>query len=72
MIYTGCKKKELGVLDYELKKIYFFNLKGKFAGTVSLPQNSTTEDEFGFSFANEMVFIFDKEKRVWTGYAVFE
>ena len=70
LIYTACKGKEFGILDYEEFKIYFFSKKGKFAGEVSLPDNATPESAFGFSYANEMVFIFDKENRVWTGYKI--
>lgn len=73
LIFTGVKGKELGVLDYQLKKIYLFNRKdGTHAGTVNLPASVTTYDVFNFSYANGYVFLFDQEARKWVGYKIFE
>jgi hypothetical protein len=73
LIYTGCKKHEIGLLDYETGKIYLFDLKsGKFTAAVELPQSAVTHDMFRTSYANGHLWLYDAETRVWQAYQIFE
>lgn len=72
VIYTGQKKMEYGLLDFEKKKVYLFDKKtGEHTASVILPSNAVTFKRFRFSYANGYVFLFDAGKRVWTGYKAF-
>lgn len=69
VIFTGIKNQELGLLDYNSQKVYLFNLKGKHTATINLPENAPTNDAFRFSFANNYIWLYDIDTRMWTGYA---
>lgn len=72
VIYTGVKGKEAGVLDYENKKVYLFDISsGKLTYTVNLPSGAVTHDLFRFSFANGHIWLYDVYSRSWTGYKLF-
>lgn len=72
LIFTGVKKMELGVLNIVDYKIYLFNRKdGTLTGTVNLPSGITLYEGFNFAFANNYIFLFDKDERKWTGYKIF-
>jgi hypothetical protein len=71
-IYTGKKKMEIGLLNYQHKEVYLFNIKsGEHTATVKLPIDAVTHNRFRFGFANGYIFLFDIDTRVWTGYQVF-
>ncbi len=73
IIYTGFPKKDVGVLDYENKKVYLFNSNtGEHTHTVTLPQNAVTKSMFWFSYANGYVWLYDKRSRSWTGYKIIK
>ncbi|HYG15432.1 MAG TPA: hypothetical protein VEC12_06725, partial [Bacteroidia bacterium] len=72
VIYTGVKGKEAGILDYENKKVYLFDISGgKLTHTVNLPSNATVHEFFRFSFANGHIWLYDVNSRSWTGYKLF-
>ena len=71
-IYTGKKKMEIGLLNFEHKEVYLFNIKsGEHTATVKLPIESITHNRFRFGYANGYIFLFDVEARKWTGYQIF-
>jgi len=69
VIFTGRKGEELGVLDYEAKRVYLFDLKGNYKAIVSLPADAVTYDMFRFSYANNKIWLYDVDTRTWTGYS---
>lgn len=69
VIYTNRKGEELGLLDFESKKVYLFDLKGNFKAIVSLPDNAVTHESFRFSFANSMIWLYDASSRTWKSYS---
>lgn len=72
MIYTGVKKMEIGLLDFENNKIYLFNSKnGTQTATITLPKNAIASAAFKFSYANKHVFLYDIDSRSWTGFRIF-
>lgn len=71
VIYTGIKKKEVGLLNHNDKKLYLFNIaSGKLTATIQLPKSAPTYEFFRFSFANGYVWLYDAEERLWTGYKI--
>lgn len=72
VIYTGVHGKEAGVLDFENKKVYLFDIKsGKHTFTIDLPPDAPVYSMFRFAFANGHVWLYDADERAWTGYKVF-
>jgi hypothetical protein len=71
VIYTGIKGKEFGLLDYSDAKVLFFDRKGKNTGTVRLPDDAEVNSYFRFSYANNMVWLYSVDNRVWYGYKIF-
>jgi hypothetical protein len=72
-IYTGKKKMEIGLLNFEHKEVYLFNLKtGEHSATVKLPADAVTNGVFRFAFANGHIFLYDGDSRSWTGYQLFD
>jgi hypothetical protein len=72
VIYTGVAGKEVGLLDYENKKVYLFDIKtGKLTHTVNLPADAITHSMFRFSFANGYIWLYDTDSRSWTGYKLY-
>lgn len=69
VIYTGVKNKEFGLLNHDKKEILLFDRKGNKTGTAKLPTNAVTHSMFRFSYANNLVFLYDVETRTWTGYS---
>ena len=71
VIYTGIKHKEVGVLNFEDKKVYLFDINsGKLTATINLPANAVTFQMFRFSYANGYVWLYDIDVRMWTGYKI--
>ena len=72
MIYTGIKGIEIGILNYIDSKLLLFDLKsGKLSGSVKFIHNAPMNEAFGFSYANNMVWLYNKEYRIWYGYKIF-
>lgn len=71
MIYTGVKKKEIGLYEPDSRTIYFFDLKkGKANGNFRLPASAPQPSAFNFSYANGRVWLFDQDNRTWKGYKI--
>jgi hypothetical protein len=72
LMYTGVKKMEVGLLDYMNGKVYLYNIKtGEKTATITLPDHVITFSLFRVSYANNHVFIYDADKRVWSGFQIF-
>jgi len=70
LIYTGVAGKEIGLLLPAEKKIFLFDKNtGGQKGEIKLPSTAVVEDKFNFSFANNLIWLFDINARVWTGYS---
>lgn len=72
LLFTNVKNMEFGLLDVENKLLLLFNKKGAYKGSVSINASFSLPDRFNISFANEYLFIFNKNMREWTGYKVFK
>jgi hypothetical protein len=69
LIYTGIPKAEIGLLNIDDKKIEFFNkATGIFATEWQLPKDAVVYPNFNFTYANGMVWLFDKDDRKWIVY----
>ncbi len=69
--FTGHAGYEYVLLDYDGGKLVYFNRKGKLTGTTRLPADAPLNEAFAFSFANDRVFLYDKDARIWTAYKIF-
>lgn len=71
VIYTGYKKGEIGLLDYNHKKVLLFDKnQGIQTGSISLPDDAPMNGRFNFSFSHGIIWLFDIENRTWMGYKV--
>ncbi|MBK7690197.1 MAG: hypothetical protein IPJ31_03440 [Bacteroidetes bacterium] len=67
-IYTGLPNKQFLLLNIDKERVEFYNVKGFMTGYKQFPPNTKLEDRFNFSFANGLVWIFNKESRIWTAF----
>ncbi len=75
LIYTGCAGMEVGLYNYSTKQILFFNkTTGVYSSSISLPSNApnTSYNSGQFSFANNLVWIFNNTLKKWIGFEIFE
>jgi len=71
VIYTGIKGGEYGLLNHADKLVYLINQdNGKIGTTIKLPKDAITGDAFRFSYANGQIWLYDTDKRQWTGYRI--
>jgi translation elongation factor P/translation initiation factor 5A len=69
VIYTGIAKAEIGIFNVEEKKIELYNIAtGIYTTEWKLPEQCTNYPQFNFAYANNMVWLFDKENRRWVTY----
>jgi hypothetical protein len=69
LIYTGIPKAEIGIFNIEDKKIELYNkATGIYATEWKLPEDCSNYPMFNFAYANNMVWLFDKENRKWITY----
>ncbi len=72
IIYTGVSGYELGLLDYQVKRILFFNGNtGAFTAATQLPAATVTSPEFNFSYANGFAWTFDPATETWSSFKIF-
>ncbi len=74
LIYTGCVGMEVGLYNYSTKQILFFNkTTGAYAASIALPSNapSTSYNGGQFSFANNIVWIYNNSINKWIGFDIF-
>ncbi len=71
VVYTGCAGHEFALQDHVNKRIYFFNkATGAFSGASQLPASAVTNSMFRFSYANDLVWLYDLANRTWHSYRV--
>lgn len=69
VVYTGCAGAEIGIYDHTNRRVYFFDKSdGDYSTTVQLPATAPQPPSFGFSLANDMIWVFDGPTRVWHSY----
>jgi hypothetical protein len=69
VVFTGIKGAELGFLNVTDKQIELYDVNSGFLTQVlKLPADATSEASFNFAYTNGAYWLFDMEKRVWTGY----
>ncbi len=72
VIYTGCAGNEIGIEDYVGRNILLFNkATGAYSGMSALPATAVTNNSFRFSYANNLVWLYDVNTRKWTSFAIF-
>ena len=70
--YTGKKGFEYVLLNIELKKLYFFDRKGKKTAETNIGEEAVLGEMFLFSFTNNRAFFYNTDNRTWTAYNVFK
>lgn len=70
VVYTGIKGSELGFLNVTLTQIELYDIKtGYLTRKLPLPENEAkAESGFNFAYANGIFWLFDMEKREWSGF----
>jgi hypothetical protein len=73
LIYTGIKGIEFGLLNYVDSELLLFDRKsGKNTGKVRFANNAPMGEALRFSYANQMVWLYNAEYRIWYGYDIFK
>ncbi len=71
VFYTDCLGHEIGLVDYQLKRIYFADkTTGAYSGMSQLPATTVINNSFRASWANGMVFLYNAANRTWFGFQV--
>lgn len=71
VIYIDIQDGAYGFLDFIKKQVILIDPKtGSPLATIQLPSNAKTNDAFRFAYANGEIFLFDVDKRIWTGYKI--
>lgn len=69
VFFTGQKKAELAVLNVDTRNLEFYDRKkGLLTQKYSFPENAPLPDFLNIAYTNGIVFVFDKENKVWIGY----
>lgn len=69
LMYTGCSGMEIALLDYVLRRVYFYNkATGAYVGFSQLPAGPATSPSFRVSWANNLIWIFDLPTITWYSY----
>lgn len=68
---TGVKGYEFVLMDVANAMVVFYNLNGKRTASLTLPASAPNIEQFRFSYANNMVWLFDAPARTWHGYKIF-
>lgn len=69
LVYTGIKNAELGVLNILYMQVELYDIDSGFmTQKLKLPEETALYDSFNFAFTNGMYWLFNIERRTWTGY----
>ncbi|MER3498829.1 MAG: hypothetical protein C4308_09455 [Chitinophagaceae bacterium] len=69
VVYTGMKKAEFGLLNFNLRQIELYNAENGYLTKIyTLPDDAPAEDMLCFSYANGIFWLFDRNERIWKGY----
>jgi len=71
VFYTDCLGHEIGLVDYQLKRIYFIDKTTMtYTGLSQLPAATVTNNAFRASWANGLVWLFDSGPDIWYSFQV--
>ena len=70
ILATGVSGKEYGVLDAINNKVYFINAEGQYAGTCKLPYGTTKIDQYGISYCNGYLWLYNSSSWCWSNYQI--
>ena len=68
IVYTGKAGMEYGLLNIAANRIELFGRNKKRTAFLMLPVDQPVYGVFNFAYANGYFWLFDKDKRSWTGY----
>ncbi len=72
VIYTDVTHCEIGIYDFVNKKVLFFERNtGTLTATSQLPPNAPANAAYRFSYANQLIWLFDYGNQVWKSYNVW-
>lgn len=71
VVYTGVKGYELGFYDSFEAKMYFTDTKGRYTGSSLLPATAPDADVFRLAYANNLLWLYDADERIWFAYRLF-
>lgn len=73
VIYTGVTGYEYGILDYTAKKVILLNRATcAYAGESALPAAAVTAVSHQFSYANNLLWLFNTTDNKWYSYQIFD
>ncbi|RZK99171.1 MAG: T9SS type A sorting domain-containing protein [Hymenobacter sp.] len=71
VLYTGCTGREYGLYDAVNKAVYFVSrATNAYVGTSQLPSSAPGNTDFGVTYANGQLYLFNYTTRTWNGYTV--
>jgi len=73
VMFTGHTGKEIALLDYVNKRVYFYNkATGAYTGMSQLPGTAVTTGSYRTSWAHDYLWIFDTPNCTWNSYKVID
>lgn len=71
IFYTDCAGNEIGLVDYVLLRVYFFDKTTlTYSGYSQLPAGTVVSNSFQASWANGLVWLFDGGPDIWHSFQV--
>lgn len=71
IVYVGCPGKEYAIYNYVDKQLLYINQSnGEYAGFTQLPVSAPGVDRFNMSFANNRLFLYNRNENRWESYFV--
>ncbi len=71
VFYTDCQGHEIGLVDYQLKRVYFVDKNTMtYSGMSQLPLATVINNSFRASWANDLVWLFDSGPDIWYSFQV--
>ncbi|MBK9355593.1 MAG: hypothetical protein IPN09_16985 [Bacteroidetes bacterium] len=71
VVYIDIQDGAYGFLDFVKKQVILISPKtGSPLATIQLPSDALTNNAFRFAYANGQIFLYDVDKRSWTGYKI--
>ncbi|MFC4262978.1 hypothetical protein ACFOWM_08825 [Ferruginibacter yonginensis] len=69
IVYAAKPQSMIGALNIDNNSVEWYSLKtGLLIRKDNLPQSAPAPESFNFAYANDIVWLFDKENRRWLGY----
>ncbi len=71
IVYTDCAGHEIGLVDYVLLRVYFFDKTTlTYTGYSQLPAGTVVNNAFRVSWANGLLWLFDSGPDIWYSFEV--